>query len=145
MTGAPGANPELEKRVLESVKSELPLELWNRIEEKLLFHPLGKKEVASIARLLIAESSERLGQDRDIRYDVEESLIDYLVDTGGYDATLGARPMRQIIQRVVEGAIASAILRGEVHGGDTLSVDIENKELVVRVVEKRLAVVPNSG
>ena len=136
---------ELEKRVLDTVKTELPLELWNRIEEKLIFHPLGKVEVAAIARLLIKESSDRLGEDRDIRYEVDEGLIQHLVEKGGYDATLGARPMRQLIQRVVEGAIASAILRGEVHGGDTITVTVEAGAVQVEVVDKHLSLVPQSG
>ena len=119
--------------MLREVKSEMPIELWNRIEEKLVFHPLGKKEVAGIAELLIAESSDRLFQERGIRYGFDSTLVAYLVANGGYDATLGARPMRHMVQRVVEGAIANAILHGRVHGGEGLLVRVEDDKVVVDV------------
>ena len=103
--------------------------------------PSLERAVGDIARLLVRESSDRLSSDRGIHYEVTSEVIEYLVDRGGYDASLGARPMRQLVQRLVEGAIASAILRGVVHQGEKVQVDLEEGELIVRVLEARLSVV----
>ena len=137
-------DPNVEAKVLDTVKSELPLELWNRIEEKLVYHPLGKEEVGGIARLILRESSDRLFEERGIRYGYDEELISYLVDSGGYDATLGARPMRQVVQRQVEGAIASAILQGKVHGGESMLVGVVEGRISVRLAEAPVALFTRS-
>ena len=89
-----------------------------------MFEPLGRGEVRRIARLLIAESSERLAGERDIRYTVTEQVVEYLIDHGGFEAALGARPMRRAVQRICETAVARAILRGEATGGDVVALGL---------------------
>lgn len=114
-----------ESKVLTAVRRVLPPELWNRIEEKLVFHPLSRAHVKAIAVLLLAESSKRLARDRNIRYRADDDVIEKLIDAGGFDARLGARPMRQTIQRLVEGTIANEILSGKVEVGHSLRLSLE--------------------
>ena len=58
-------------------------------------------------------------------------MLDYLIDNGGYEPTLGARPMRRAIQRVCESAIARSILRGKVIEGDKVGLSVDSNEIVV--------------
>jgi len=131
--GAPPAIEEQEGRLLKSVQRDLPAELWNRIEDKLVYRPLACEDVARIARILLQNSSDRLEADKRISYEVDDDLIDLLIRKGGFDPALGARPMRQTIQRVVEGAIADEILSGAVRPEDRLHVTCWEDEIDVVV------------
>jgi ATP-dependent Clp protease ATP-binding subunit ClpC len=112
-------------RALETAERQLPPELWNRIDEKISFPPLSRHEIGRIAELLLASSSARLLQERRIGYRVDPGVIDHLITQGGCDATLGARPLRQTIQRLIEGPLAEHILRGEFSTGDQVSVALD--------------------
>src|SRR5690606_3784938 len=107
------ANPQGETdRALEAARRQLPPELWNRLDERLVFRPLQTSEVSRIARLLLDESAGRLSREKGITYRVDADVIEHLLANGGYDPLLGARPMRQAIQRLVEAPLADAILEG---------------------------------
>ena len=105
---------------LAAASRALPAELWNRIDEKLVFQPLTRDDVIAITRLLLDDSTGRLQREKRIRYEVDESVVAHLIEHGGWDARFGARPMRQTVQRLVEAAVAEAILRGVVREGMTL-------------------------
>ncbi|HUB09801.1 MAG TPA: ATP-dependent Clp protease ATP-binding subunit [Myxococcales bacterium] len=109
-------------RALEATRRELAPELWNRIDEKIAFPPLTREQVARIADLLVAASSRRLEQERRIRYAVAPEAVEHLIDHGGFDAALGARPLRQTLQRLVEAPLAERILTGEISAGDRVLV-----------------------
>jgi ATP-dependent Clp protease ATP-binding subunit ClpC len=113
---------KFEDEVLSRAQKKLSPELWARVEEKLVFAPLSKSEVKEIARLLSAESSRRLTKERGITYELDEDAIEFLLDQGGFDLTLGARPMRQILQRIVEAPIAARILEGRLHADEHVVV-----------------------
>ncbi len=113
---------ELERAVLDRAKEALPPELWSRIEDRLVFAPLMRDEVQKIARLLAIDSSARLNKERGISYTLDDRAVDYLLDQGGYDTTYGARPMRQILARIVEAPIAARILEGRLHAGEHVLV-----------------------
>ena len=85
-------------------RKALPPELWNRIDERCPFRPLKEVEVARIASLLLAESSKRLVNEKGIEYVADEALVTHLLQSGGFDPLLGARPMRQAVQRLVMGS-----------------------------------------
>jgi ATP-dependent Clp protease ATP-binding subunit ClpC len=122
---APVADERID-RALESARGQLPPELWGRIDERCVFAPLSRDEVAAVARLLVADSARRLAAERRVRFTVGDEVIDWLLDSGGYEPALGARPMRQTVQRLLEAPLAEAILRGEVHDGEALVVRIED-------------------
>lgn len=111
---------QLEEQILESARGSLPIEFWNRIDERLVFTPLQTEEIRKIARLMINSSSKRLQEERDIAYVVSQEVIDWVILHGGFHPRWGARPMRAIIQRQLEASLAELILRGEVTSGDRL-------------------------
>ncbi|MBM4381429.1 MAG: ATP-dependent Clp protease ATP-binding subunit, partial [Deltaproteobacteria bacterium] len=110
----------------ESARKALPPELWNRIDERLTFRPLKEAEVARIAGLLLAESSSRLRAEKGIAYVADAQVVELLLRSGGFDPQLGARPMRQTVQRLVEAPLAERILAGEFGRGDTVRVAVED-------------------
>jgi ATP-dependent Clp protease ATP-binding subunit ClpC len=118
-----------ERSATDMARKALPPELWNRIDERCAFKPLREVEVAQIATLLLAESSRRLESEKGIRYRAGEQVVALLLKSGGFDATLGARPMRQTVQRLVEGPLAERILAGDFTQGDTVEVQVEAGQL----------------
>lgn len=127
-------NPDVEEVILSAARSELPPELWNRIDEPLVFHPLSKAEVTQIAALMLRNLSEQIQKERDISLYIDGAVVEYLVEKGGYDVQLGARPMRRTISRLVEGPVARVIL-GKSARGDRIQVTVdEGDSLVVRNV-----------
>jgi len=127
----PRLDPADRERFVETARKALPPELWGRIDEKCVFEPLGRREVRQIALLLIEESASRLAGERGISYEVTSKVVEYLIDHGGFEASLGARPMRRAVQRICETAVARAILKGEAKEGDTLQLDVVGKSVVV--------------
>ena len=107
-------------RALEQARGGLPPELWGRLDEKLVFAPLARGEVGRIAQLLLEGSSRRLWDERRIAFRVGPGLVEHLISAGGYQIAHGARPMRQVIQRLVESLLADEILAGRVKSGETL-------------------------
>ncbi len=102
---------DAENIILKAAKSRFSPELWNRIEEKLIFHPLTRDQVEKIAHLLLMDSSKRLKNDKCIDMSFDEiTLIPYLIKNGGFDPSYGARPMRKTIQSLVESRVAEWIL-----------------------------------
>ncbi len=109
-----------ESTALSAARRALPLELWNRIDEPLFFGPLSRDEVAEIARRLIAGVIRQLSERQGVELRVDPSAIDALLALGGYEADLGARPMRRVIGRLVEAPLAAAILAGDFEKGDRI-------------------------
>ncbi|RDV39734.1 AAA family ATPase [Bradymonadaceae bacterium TMQ3] len=119
----------LRDEVLTAAKGHFTPELWNRIDERLVFMPLSRDEVARIATLQLGDSQRRLWEESAIRLAFDEAVVDHLIANGGYDARMGARPMRQTIQRLVEGAVAQEILSGRVVRGGTVRVVVDGDRL----------------
>jgi len=117
-----------------AARKALPPELWNRIDERLPFRPLREVEVARIATLLLAESSKRLAAERGIEYVAGEDVVGLLLKSGGFDPQLGARPMRQVVQRLVEAPLAERILSGEFVAGDRVRVAVQESQLAFQLV-----------
>jgi len=128
--GTSGRDPEeLELKAAEAVRKALPPELWNRIDERLAFAPLTEEQVSEIAQLLLSDSSRRLKSEKGIEYVATPEVVSHLLGAGGFDATLGARPMRQTIQRLVEGPLAERILAGDFASGDRVRVTMRSDSL----------------
>jgi ATP-dependent Clp protease ATP-binding subunit ClpC len=127
-----------------AARAGLPPELYNRIDEVLAFAPLGRADVAEVARRMLGVLAADLQATRGVRLDVSEGAVAALLDQGGYDAELGARPMRRAIARLVEAPIAEMLLRGELAEGDVALVEAEEGRVVVDVVHPRGARQPLS-
>jgi ATP-dependent Clp protease ATP-binding subunit ClpC len=121
-----------EEAVFEAARRHMPPELWGRIEDKLVFAPLGRPELMKIAGLLLDASSKALETTRNILLKFDEAVLGYLVDQGAFDASTGARPMRQLVQKLVETPVSEAILRGEVHEGARIRLQVVDGNLIAR-------------
>jgi ATP-dependent Clp protease ATP-binding subunit ClpC len=119
------------ERMLRRVREVLAPELFNRIDEVLVFAPLERAQVCEIAQRLLARLAERLREARGLHVVFEPSVIDCLLAAGGVDLTLGARPMQRTIARLVEGPFAELILRGQVPAGGSVVVRARAGEIVI--------------
>jgi ATP-dependent Clp protease ATP-binding subunit ClpC len=115
---------ETARHVLAQARSKLPPELWGRMEEQLFFRPLGREDLAAIASLIVRESASRLEAERRMRLAVDGSVARFLVEKGLPDLTLGARPLRGAVRKLVEEPLAEAILQGRFSDGDTIKVSV---------------------
>jgi len=111
---------------LTEARRALPPELWNRIDERLVFGALGREELRTIARMLLQESSRRLAEERGIAFAAGDDVVDVLVDDEEMEPLLGARPVRQIVQRCIEGPLAEHILAGKVVTGSRVRLRVVN-------------------
>jgi len=118
--GASAGSDEGFSAALAAARRALPPELWNRIDEPLFFGPLSRDEVGEIAHRMVASVVQQLRERQGVELSVDASAIDSLVALGGYDADLGARPMRRAIGRMVEAPLAAAILGGDFERGDRI-------------------------
>ncbi|MGF1429162.1 ATP-dependent chaperone ClpB [Kitasatospora sp. LaBMicrA B282] len=115
--------PEEKKKelVLESVRTAFKPEFLNRLDDIVVFDPLGSAELSRIVDLQVARLGARL-RDRRLTLDVTPAARDWLSLTG-YDPAYGARPLRRLVQSAIGDQLARAILSGQVHDGDTVRVD----------------------
>jgi ATP-dependent Clp protease ATP-binding subunit ClpC len=127
---------EYDEALCAAARAGLPPELYNRIDEVLAFAPLGRADVAEVARRMLRALGEDLEASRGISLDVSEGAVEALLDEGGFDAELGARPMRRAIGRLVEAPIAEMILKGELDRGDVALLDVEKGRIAVDAVRR---------
>ena len=129
------SHDQLTEDALTAAKEHFTPELWNRMDEKLVFTPLSRDEIGQIARIQLQKSADRIREESEIELEFGRGVIDHLIDNGGYDPELGARPMRQTIQRVVEGTVAREVLQGTIARGDTVRVVRRNGEITCATEE----------
>ena len=103
----------MKNAVMESVSRHFKPEFINRIDDCIVFHPLSKENIRSIAKLQIEELMDRL---RNLGYviKVDNLAINFLVDKG-FDSVYGARPLKRICQQYLENPLAKQILQGELN------------------------------
>jgi ATP-dependent Clp protease ATP-binding subunit ClpB len=116
--------------VLEHMKTVFRPEFLNRVDEVVVFNPLGQAELSEILSLVIDKTVAKV-RERDIELTVSDDLRRHLV-TIGYDPTYGARPLKRTVQKVLEDRLADALLSGEVKSGDKVLADYEADRVVFR-------------
>ncbi|MBO6202366.1 MAG: ATP-dependent Clp protease ATP-binding subunit, partial [Selenomonas sp.] len=121
------AEKAAEKRVLDAVKHVFKPEFLNRVDEQLVFHPLGRPELTKIVDILLQDVKKRL-QEKDIQLEISPSARGKLVDEGT-DFKFGARPLKRAIQKLVEDEIAEMLLAGKFKAGDTIAIRKSGNEL----------------
>ena len=124
---------ETESEVIAAARARLSPELYNRIDETLVFEALTRDEIREVARRLLVRTAEAL-KDRQIKLDADDTSIDWLLDHGGYDIGLGARPMKRTLARFIEAPLAEQILSGALTAGMTARFAVENGELKLTAV-----------
>ena len=125
-----------EEGVLDAARKHFAPELWGRIEEKLVFSALTRPELMHVAGLQLEQSSKALVTTRNIMISFDEAVLAFLVDQAGTDASVGARPLRQVIQRLVETPVSEAILRGEVKDGARIRLAVQDGRLIARAARR---------
>ena len=121
-------------RLLQNVRAALAPELFNRIDEVLVFEPLERRQVYDIARRMLERLGERLQSVRSIEVSFDTSAIDALLAAGGMDLKLGARPMQRTISRLIEGPVAEMLLGGELASGQRVQLRGRGKQVLIEVV-----------
>ncbi|MDR7469453.1 MAG: ATP-dependent chaperone ClpB [Armatimonadota bacterium] len=116
-------------QVLDDVRKAFRPEFLNRIDEIIVFRPLGLEELRQIVDLQLGDLRRRLAAEK-IGLEVTAAARDYLAREG-YNPDFGARPLRRLIQRAVENALARRILAGELREGDLAVVDFQRGELII--------------
>ena len=114
-------------KIEENLKQYFRPEFLNRIDEIVVFNPLSKPELLQIVDLMLKDTKRALS-DKNISLDVSVEAKDYLLEKGT-NLKFGARPLRRAIQRYVEDEISEMILRGEVHDGQNITINLENDTL----------------
>jgi ATP-dependent Clp protease ATP-binding subunit ClpB len=117
----------MKNAVMEIVATRFRPEFINRIDETVVFHPLGKSQIRAITTIQIELLRRRL-LDKEIGLDLTESALD-LLGEAGFDPVYGARPLKRAIQQQLENPLAQEILAGHFGSGDTIKVTVENDVL----------------
>ena len=115
--------------VMATIGNYFRPEFINRIDETVVFHPLGKAEIRVIARIQLEYLQQRL-QDRHLAMHISDAALDELGQVG-FDPVYGARPLKREIQQSIENPLAQAILSGQFLPGSTVNIDVDaNKSFV---------------
>jgi ATP-dependent Clp protease ATP-binding subunit ClpB len=122
-----GTEPErARKEAMEALRASFRPEFINRIDEIVIFNPLGKEQLARIVVLLLKDV-EKLLSDRQITLELAPAATELLLSEG-YDPAYGARPLRRTIQRLIQDPLALEILNGTILPGDHIRVDRDGKK-----------------
>ena len=114
---------EIKAAVMNSVNQHFRPEFVNRIDEIVVFHPLGQEQMAGIADIQISRLRKRL-QEHDMDIVLSDEAMTQLVAVG-YDPVYGARPLKRAIQQAIENPLSVKLLSGEFVAGDTIKVDVD--------------------
>jgi len=119
---------EMERRVMETLRSTFKPEFLNRIDEIVIFNSLGSGEIKKIVGIQTGILSKRL-EDNKITLELTDKAEEFLADSG-FDPVYGARPLKRAIQRLIQDPLAVKILEGSVKDGDHVSIDVKDGQLV---------------
>ena len=129
--GADASFDTMAGKVKEEMAKVFNPEFLNRLDDVIVFHPLGREHIAEIVNILLREVARRLGDE--VR--LTQAAIDFLAEQG-YDQQYGARPLKRAIQKFVEDPLSEKILLGEIGRGDEIEVDLapDGKSLAFRAL-----------
>ena len=123
-----GEYDEMKSAVMNIVTTAFRPEFINRVDDAVVFHPLGKEQIKDIARIQLEILQRRVKEAR-IGLQFDEDSLAFLVEVG-YDPVYGARPLKRAIQQYVENPLAEAILSGDYVGGDQVQASTAVKRIV---------------
>lgn len=121
---------EAKKSVMDSVKRHFRPEFLNRIDEMIVFHALTSNDLKQIVTILMDTVVKRLG-DMGLLLEISPAAMDLLVKEGS-DFSMGARPLKRAIQRLIEDPISDLILQGNAPEGAIIKADVEDEHIVVK-------------
>lgn len=120
--------------VMKEVKELFRPEFINRVDELIVFHPLEEADIQKIARLFLHQLEKRL-EERNIRLRYDDEVVAYLAQEG-FDAKFGARPLRRVIQRLVEDSLSEELIAGTISLGDTVQLRMSDGKIAVSKAEE---------
>lgn len=122
---------EAKKSVMDAVKRHFRPEFLNRIDEMIVFHPLTEEDLKEIVTILMSDVTKRL-EARDLQLEISPEAMHLLVKEGS-DFTMGARPLKRAIQRLIEDPVSDLILKGDAKEGKIIKADAKDNDLVVSI------------
>lgn len=122
---------EAKKSVMDAVKRHFRPEFLNRIDEMIVFHPLTEEDLKEIVTILMSDVTKRL-KERDLQLEIAPEVMQLLVKEGS-DFTMGARPLKRAIQRLIEDPVSDLILKGDAKEGKIIKADAKDNDLVVSI------------
>ena len=122
---------EAKKSVMDAVKRHFRPEFLNRIDEMIVFHPLTEEDLKEIVTILMSDVTKRL-EERDLQLEITPEAMKLLVKEGS-DFTMGARPLKRAIQRLIEDPVSDLILKGDAKEGKIINADAKDNDLVVSI------------
>ncbi|MEE9214914.1 MAG: ATP-dependent chaperone ClpB [Thermodesulfobacteriota bacterium] len=128
---------EMESRIHEILKASFRPEFLNRVDETIIFKPLGRDEIREIVVIQIDHLRKRL-QEKKIELELSDKAEGALADKG-YDPVYGARPLKRTIQKYIQDPLATEILKGDFKEGDTIKVDVDqNNEFTFKAKRRKI-------
>lgn len=118
----------MSSRIMEELKKTFRPEFLNRVDEMVVFHPLKQDDLVKITKILIKDVSKRL-KEQELELVLDDEVLEHLAEEGN-DPTYGARPLRRAIQKMIEDPLSEKILEGTYNAGDTIKVELSDKEVV---------------
>ncbi|WP_205632009.1 ATP-dependent chaperone ClpB [Ectothiorhodospira sp. BSL-9] len=118
---------QMKSAVMEVVGTHFRPEFINRVDEVVVFHPLGREQIRAITLIQLDYLRQRL-TERDLSLEVSDAALDRLGEAG-FDPVYGARPLKRAIQQQLENALAQRILKGSYGPGDVIRVDVADGQL----------------
>jgi ATP-dependent Clp protease ATP-binding subunit ClpC len=123
------AYDKMKENLLGELKKTFKPEFLNRVDSVVVFRSLDKEQIRQIVDLMLASVTRQL-KEKGIDLAVTEPAKDFLGEKG-YDSVFGARPLRRVIQDLVEDKLSEDLLRGKFRSGDAVVIDLEGEEIVV--------------
>ena len=114
--------------VMEEVRRLFKPEFLNRIDEIMVFHPLNKSHIKKIVNIMLRKLEKRCREQLEIELKITESVREFLAESG-FDSKYGARPLRRAIQTKLEDPMANALLEGKIKRGETVRIQLRQKEI----------------
>jgi len=124
----------MKEKVLGEMKKIFRPEFLNRIDATVVFHALTEEHIRQIVDLMLSQIVASL-KEKGVTLEVTDEAKDFL-GKKGYDPVFGARPLRRVIQNLVEDQLSEALLRGEFLPGDTVLVDCDGEKIVMKSLVK---------
>lgn len=124
----------VQELVLNELKNTFRPELINRIDEIIVFNPLHKNVVTSILDKIIKDIELRL-KTSNIKIKLSDNARTKIIEES-FDATYGARPIKRYVTKNIESLIAHKLISSEVHVGNTLNIDVENNQFVIKMTQE---------
>ena len=125
---------EMKEKLLDQLKKTFRPEFLNRVDEVMVFKSLNKEEIKQIVDLELDKLRKRLDEYQ-LKLEATDEAKTFLAEKG-YDPKFGARPLRRVIQRLVEDPLSEGLLIGEFKPGDTVLADLEEDKIVLRALER---------